>query len=169
MAPFPFSWLSNMPLCINATSSASSRPPPHTRAAPVSWPWHVMLQGTGVLCPVRLCSEPGGSECGGQCADAKVIRPVWTERCRWRGRRRRAGHGLVLVGGPGRHPGLLRRSRACSCHQQESRDPQQAFRLWLRRKHEEQLRERQTEELRKQEEFLFFLQGAAGRDRAFKQ
>lgn len=52
---------------------------------------------------------------------------------------------------------------------QENRDPQQAFRLWLKKKHEEQLRERKTEELRKQEEFLFFLKGAAGRDRAFKQ
>ncbi|KAF6074120.1 coiled-coil domain containing 181 [Phyllostomus discolor] len=51
----------------------------------------------------------------------------------------------------------------------ENRDPQQAFRLWLKKKHEEQLRERKTEELRKQEEFLFFLKGAAGRDRAFKQ
>ncbi|XP_036890834.1 coiled-coil domain-containing protein 181 isoform X1 [Sturnira hondurensis] len=52
---------------------------------------------------------------------------------------------------------------------QENRDPQQAFQLWLKKKHEEQLRERKTEELRKQEEFLFFLKGAAGRDRAFKQ
>ncbi|XP_036890837.1 coiled-coil domain-containing protein 181 isoform X2 [Sturnira hondurensis] len=51
----------------------------------------------------------------------------------------------------------------------ENRDPQQAFQLWLKKKHEEQLRERKTEELRKQEEFLFFLKGAAGRDRAFKQ
>ncbi|XP_054443775.1 coiled-coil domain-containing protein 181 isoform X2 [Pteronotus mesoamericanus] len=51
----------------------------------------------------------------------------------------------------------------------ENRDPQQAFRLWLKKKHEEQLRERKTEELRRQEEFLFFLKGAEGRDRAFKQ
>ncbi|XP_016057862.1 PREDICTED: coiled-coil domain-containing protein 181 [Miniopterus natalensis] len=52
---------------------------------------------------------------------------------------------------------------------QENRDPQQAFRLWLKKKHEEQLKERKTEELRKQEECLFFLQGTEGRDRAFKQ
>lgn len=52
---------------------------------------------------------------------------------------------------------------------QENRDPQQAFRLWLRKKHEEQMKERKTEELRKQEECLFFLQGTEGRERAFKQ
>ncbi|XP_032173823.1 coiled-coil domain-containing protein 181 isoform X2 [Mustela erminea] len=52
---------------------------------------------------------------------------------------------------------------------QENRDPQQAFRLWLKKKHEEQLKERKTEELRKQEECLFFLQGTEGRERAFKQ
>ncbi|XP_059001892.1 coiled-coil domain-containing protein 181 isoform X3 [Mustela lutreola] len=53
--------------------------------------------------------------------------------------------------------------------EQENRDPQQAFRLWLKKKHEEQLKERKTEELRKQEECLFFLQGTEGRERAFKQ
>ncbi|XP_005861279.1 PREDICTED: coiled-coil domain-containing protein 181 isoform X3 [Myotis brandtii] len=52
---------------------------------------------------------------------------------------------------------------------QENRDPQQAFRLWLKKKHEEQLKEKKTEELRKQEECLFFLQGTEGRERAFKQ
>nr|KAF6396301.1 coiled-coil domain containing 181 [Rousettus aegyptiacus] len=52
---------------------------------------------------------------------------------------------------------------------QGSRDPQQAFRLWLRKKHEEQVKERKTEELRKQEECLFFLRGTEGRERAFKQ
>lgn len=52
---------------------------------------------------------------------------------------------------------------------QENRDPQQAFRLWLKKKHEEQMKERKTEELRKQEECLFFLQGTEGRERAFKQ
>ncbi|XP_044943691.1 coiled-coil domain-containing protein 181 isoform X6 [Mustela putorius furo] len=52
---------------------------------------------------------------------------------------------------------------------EENRDPQQAFRLWLKKKHEEQLKERKTEELRKQEECLFFLQGTEGRERAFKQ
>ncbi|XP_072589050.1 coiled-coil domain-containing protein 181 isoform X3 [Vulpes vulpes] len=53
--------------------------------------------------------------------------------------------------------------------EQENRDPQQAFRLWLKKKHEEQLKERKTEELRKQEECLFFLKGTEGRERAFKQ
>ncbi|XP_010834996.1 PREDICTED: coiled-coil domain-containing protein 181 isoform X2 [Bison bison bison] len=53
--------------------------------------------------------------------------------------------------------------------EQENRDPQQAFRLWLKKKHEEQLKERKTEELRKQEECLVFLKGTEGRDRAFKQ
>ncbi|XP_047377289.1 coiled-coil domain-containing protein 181 isoform X2 [Sciurus carolinensis] len=52
---------------------------------------------------------------------------------------------------------------------QESRDPQEAFRLWLKKKHEEQVKERKTEELRKQEECLFFLKGTEGRERAFKQ
>lgn len=52
---------------------------------------------------------------------------------------------------------------------QENRDPQQAFRSWLKKKHEEQLRERRTEELRKQEECLFFLQETEGREKAFKQ
>ncbi|XP_064450429.1 coiled-coil domain-containing protein 181 isoform X4 [Mirounga angustirostris] len=52
---------------------------------------------------------------------------------------------------------------------EENRDPQQAFRLWLKKKHEEQLKERKTEELRKQEECLFFLKGTEGRERAFKQ
>ncbi|XP_023393329.1 coiled-coil domain-containing protein 181 isoform X1 [Pteropus vampyrus] len=52
---------------------------------------------------------------------------------------------------------------------QGNRDPQQAFRLWLKKKHEEQLKERKTEELRKQEECLFFLRGTEGRERAFKQ
>nr|XP_037841914.1 coiled-coil domain-containing protein 181 isoform X3 [Chlorocebus sabaeus] len=53
--------------------------------------------------------------------------------------------------------------------EQENRDPQQAFRLWLKKKHEEQMKERKTEELRKQEECLFFLKGTEGRERAFKQ
>ncbi|XP_077878398.1 coiled-coil domain-containing protein 181 isoform X3 [Ictidomys tridecemlineatus] len=53
--------------------------------------------------------------------------------------------------------------------EQESRDPQEAFRLWLKKKHEEQMKERKTEELRKQEECLFFLKGTEGRERAFKQ
>ncbi|KAF6292564.1 coiled-coil domain containing 181 [Rhinolophus ferrumequinum] len=52
---------------------------------------------------------------------------------------------------------------------EESRDPHQAFRLWLKKKHEERLKERRTEELRKQEECLFFLRGTEGRERAFKQ
>ncbi|KAM7054728.1 coiled-coil domain-containing protein 181 isoform 3-T11 [Molossus nigricans] len=52
---------------------------------------------------------------------------------------------------------------------QGNRDPQQAFRLWLKKKHEEQLKERRTEELRKQEECLFFLQETEGREKAFKQ
>ncbi|XP_055964579.1 coiled-coil domain-containing protein 181 [Sorex fumeus] len=52
---------------------------------------------------------------------------------------------------------------------QENRDPQQAFRLWLKKKHEEQLRERRTEEIRKQEECLYFLKGTEGRERAFRQ
>ncbi|XP_051003698.1 coiled-coil domain-containing protein 181 isoform X2 [Acomys russatus] len=52
---------------------------------------------------------------------------------------------------------------------QVNRDPQQAFRLWLKKKHEEQMKERKTEELRKQEECLFFLRGTEGRERAFKQ
>lgn len=52
---------------------------------------------------------------------------------------------------------------------QENRDPQQAFRLWLKKKHEAQLKERKTEDLRKQEECLFFLKGTEGRERAFKQ
>ncbi|KAG8515736.1 Coiled-coil domain-containing protein 181 [Galemys pyrenaicus] len=54
-------------------------------------------------------------------------------------------------------------------HRQENRDPQLAFRLWLKKKHEEHLKERKTEELRKQEECLFFLKGTEGRERAFKQ
>ncbi|XP_073903636.1 coiled-coil domain-containing protein 181 isoform X3 [Castor canadensis] len=53
--------------------------------------------------------------------------------------------------------------------EQVNRDPQQAFRLWLKKKHEEQMKERKTEELRKQEECLFFLKGTEGRERAFKQ
>ncbi|XP_006872715.1 PREDICTED: coiled-coil domain-containing protein 181 [Chrysochloris asiatica] len=48
-------------------------------------------------------------------------------------------------------------------------DPHQAFRLWLKKKHEEQMKERKTEELRRQEECLFFLKGTEGRERAFKQ
>ncbi|XP_060053928.1 coiled-coil domain-containing protein 181 isoform X4 [Erinaceus europaeus] len=52
---------------------------------------------------------------------------------------------------------------------EENRDPQQAFRLWLKKKHEEQLKERKTEELRKQEECLFFLRGTEGRERAFQK
>ncbi|XP_008590726.1 PREDICTED: coiled-coil domain-containing protein 181-like [Galeopterus variegatus] len=51
----------------------------------------------------------------------------------------------------------------------ENRDPQQAFRSWLKKKHEEQMKERKAEELRKQEECLFFLIGTEGRERAFKQ
>ncbi|XP_008983309.3 coiled-coil domain-containing protein 181 isoform X2 [Callithrix jacchus] len=51
----------------------------------------------------------------------------------------------------------------------ENRDPQQAFKLWLKKKHQEQIKERKTEELRKQEEFLFFLKRTEGRERAFKQ
>lgn len=131
-------------------------------------------RGRGVLCSGRLLEEDRWRwiQCwifrqkGGQRADAKGMRLVWTEECRWRGRRRWVGH--VLVGAPRRRLGF-RWSKACFCNQQENRDPQQAFRLWLKKKHEEQLRERKTEELRKQEEFLFFLKGAAGRDRAFKQ
>lgn len=65
--------------------------------------------------------------------------------------------------------GLFKLSKACFRNQQENRDPQQAFRLWLKKKHEEQLKEKKTEELRKQEECLFFLQGTEGRERAFKQ
>ncbi|XP_008262298.2 coiled-coil domain-containing protein 181 isoform X1 [Oryctolagus cuniculus] len=60
----------------------------------------------------------------------------------------------------------------CFCiftNPQENRDPQQAFRLWLKKKHEEQMKERKTEELRKQEECLFFLKGTEGREKAFKQ
>ena len=60
-------------------------------------------------------------------------------------------------------------SKTYFCEQQENRDPQQAFRLWLKKKHEEQLKERKTEELRKQEECLVFLKETEGRDRAFKQ
>lgn len=52
---------------------------------------------------------------------------------------------------------------------QMNRDPQAAFRLWLKKKHQEQMRERKTEELRKQEECLFFLRGTEGCERAFKQ
>uniref|UniRef100_A0A8C3X1B2 Coiled-coil domain-containing protein 181 n=1 Tax=Catagonus wagneri TaxID=51154 RepID=A0A8C3X1B2_9CETA len=51
----------------------------------------------------------------------------------------------------------------------EDRDPQLAFRLWLKKKHEEQLKERKTEELRKQEECLLFLKETEGREGAFKQ
>ncbi|XP_006150179.1 coiled-coil domain-containing protein 181 [Tupaia chinensis] len=47
--------------------------------------------------------------------------------------------------------------------------PQQAFQLWLKKKNEEKIKERKTEELRKQEECLFFLKGTEGRERAFKQ
>ncbi|XP_012513165.1 PREDICTED: coiled-coil domain-containing protein 181 [Propithecus coquereli] len=65
--------------------------------------------------------------------------------------------------------GLSKVSKACFSNQQENRDPQQAFRLWLKKKHEEQMKERKTEELRKQEECLFFLKGTEGRERAFKQ
>lgn len=60
-------------------------------------------------------------------------------------------------------------SKSCFSNQQEDRDPQEAFRLWLKKKHEEQMKERKTEELRKQEECLFFLKGTEGREKAFKQ
>uniref|UniRef100_A0A2K6F1F6 Coiled-coil domain-containing protein 181 n=1 Tax=Propithecus coquereli TaxID=379532 RepID=A0A2K6F1F6_PROCO len=65
--------------------------------------------------------------------------------------------------------GVKKEDSAAKIHAQENRDPQQAFRLWLKKKHEEQMKERKTEELRKQEECLFFLKGTEGRERAFKQ
>lgn len=42
-------------------------------------------------------------------------------------------------------------SKTYFCEQQENRDPQQAFRLWLKKKHEEQLKrkkDRRTAEAR---------------------